>query len=98
MTKTLPPTPPMTHRIVVGTIAVLAGIWLVKDAGKDFQWVKFTPHSPEEVERRKRENVPMSMSMTEERTLEYTTEARERLRKLVEQQQDKEQQQATSKK
>lgn len=77
----------MTQRVIVGTLAVLAGIWLIKDSSKDFAWVKYTPHSDDEVERRKRDNVPLSMKMSDERTLEYTPEAQDRLLKLVEEKQ-----------
>jgi hypothetical protein len=80
------PTPPLINRIIVGTIAVIAGLYVIKDAGKDFEFIKFEPHSPEEVERRKREHVKFSMKTLETRTLEYTPEAKERLRKLVEDQ------------
>ncbi|MCH0628453.1 hypothetical protein JNB11_00465 [Kocuria palustris] len=69
---------PFTHRVVVSTLAVLAGIWVIKSLGSDFQWVKFEPHPPEEIERRQRENVPLKMLMADERTLEYTPEARKR--------------------
>lgn len=78
------PTPPLINRIIVGTLAVIAGIWVIKDAGKDFQFIKFEPHSEEEIERRKRDNVPMTMTHTDQRTLDYTPEAKERLKKLIE--------------
>lgn len=78
------PTPPLINRIIVGTIAVIAGIWVIKDAGKDFQFIKFEPHSPEEIQRRKDENIGMTMRLTDSRTLDYTPEAKARLKKLIE--------------
>lgn len=86
MAQKLPPTPPFIHRFVVGTIALAAGAYLLMDAGKDFEYIKFTPHSSEEVERRKRENIGLQIKQLETRTLDYTPEAKERLRGLVEQQ------------
>lgn len=85
MTQKLPPTPPFSHRLVVGTIALVAGLYLLMDAGKDFEYIKFTPHSPEEIERRKKEHVGLQIKQLDTRTLEYTPEAKERLRGLVEQ-------------
>lgn len=35
------PTPPFFQRVVVGTLAVLAGAYVLKDAGKDLEFVKF---------------------------------------------------------
>lgn len=45
----------MAHKFVVGTIAILLGGYVTYKAGSDFQFVRFEPHSPEEVARRKRE-------------------------------------------
>lgn len=85
MSQKLPPTPPFSHRFVVGTIALVAGLYLLMDAGKDFEYIKFTPHSPEETERRKKEHVGLQIKQLDTRTLDYTPEAKERLRGLVEQ-------------
>lgn len=74
----------MINRIIVGTLATIAGIYVMFDAGKDFQYIKFEPHLPEEIERRKREKVGFSMKSLDTRTLEYTPEAKERLKKLIE--------------
>ncbi|KAF6068984.1 hypothetical protein FOB64_003621 [Candida albicans] len=50
----------------------------------DFQFVKYTPHSPEEIERRKRENqTGISMKMSEELTLDLKPEAKQRIQKLL---------------
>ncbi|ODV81594.1 uncharacterized protein CANTADRAFT_44412 [Suhomyces tanzawaensis NRRL Y-17324] len=81
------PTPPFINRLIVGTIATIAGIYVIKDAGKDFEWIKFEPHSPDEIERRRKEGVGMKMKTLETRTLDYTPEAKERLKKLVEENQ-----------
>lgn len=82
----LPPLPPMIGRIIVATIATLLGGYVVYDTGKDFQFIKFEPHSPEEIERRKREKIGLQIKQLETRTLEYTPEAKQRLSKLVEEQ------------
>lgn len=74
----------MINRIIVGTLATIAGIYVMFDAGKDFQYIKFEPHLAEEIERRKREKIGFSMKSLETRTLEYTPEAKERLKKLIE--------------
>ena len=84
------PTPPFLQRVVVGTLAVLAGAYVLKDAGKDLEFVKFEPHTPEEIERRKRDGVHMTMKTLETRSLNYTPEAQERLRKLIEEKEQKE--------
>lgn len=84
------PTPPFIQRVVVGTLAVIAGAYVLKDAGKDFEFIKFEPHTAEEIERRKKEGVRMSMKSLETRTLDYTPEAKERLRKLIEEKEQKE--------
>lgn len=85
----LPPTPPFSHRLVVGTLAVFAGIWAFWDAGKDFEFVKFEPHTPEEIERRRREKVGLSIKHLDTRTLDYTPEAKERMHKLIQEQQSR---------
>lgn len=85
MSQKLPPTPPFSHRFVVGTIALVAGLYLLMDAGRDFEYIKFTPHSAEETERRKKEHVGLLIKQLDTRTLDYTPEAKERLRGLVEQ-------------
>lgn len=93
MPQKIPPTPPLIHRVIVGTVALIAGTWLLLDAGKDFEYIKFEPHSQEEIERRKKENVGIQIKHLESRTLDYTPEAKERLRKLIE---EKEQQKNVS--
>lgn len=80
----LPPQPSTFSRFVVATIATVLGGYVVYDTGKDFEFIKFQPHSPEEIERRKKENIGLSMKQLETSTLEYTPEAKERFRKLVE--------------
>ncbi|ODV64781.1 hypothetical protein HYPBUDRAFT_154128 [Hyphopichia burtonii NRRL Y-1933] len=85
-----PPTPPFWQRVVVGTLATIAGVYVMWDTGRDFEFVKFTPHLEEEIERRKRESIGMSMRHTDTRTLDYTPEAKERLKKLVEEKNAKE--------
>lgn len=75
---------PMSHKIIVGTIAILLGGYVTYKAGSDFQFVKYTPHSPEEIERRKRENqTGISMKMSEELTLDLKPEAKQRIQKLL---------------
>ncbi|EGV66349.1 hypothetical protein PSN45_003042 [Yamadazyma tenuis] len=80
----LPPSPPMIGRIIVATIATFAGAYVVYDTGKDFEFIKFEPRTSEEIEQRKKEHVGMSIKQLETRTLEYTPEARSRLKKLIE--------------
>lgn len=80
----VPPSPPFSHKVVVSTIAVFAGIYAFLRAGRDFQFIKYTPHLPEEVERRKKERIGLQMRHTDSRTLEYTPEAKERIRKGLE--------------
>lgn len=78
--------PPFSHRLVVGTFAVFAGAYVVWRTGKDFEFVKFEPYSEEEVERRKREKVPFSIRQLDSRTLDYTPEAKKRLKEYLAQQ------------
>lgn len=80
--------PPFAHRVVVGTLAVLAGAYVVYDTGKDFQFVKFEPHSEEEIARRKRDNVPMLMKHLETCTLDYTAEAKEKYKKALQKEEE----------
>lgn len=80
----LPPQPSFVSRAIVATIALFVGGYAAYDFGKDFEFVKFEPHSPEEVERRKREHIGLTMKQLETRTLDYTPEAKARLKKLVE--------------
>ena len=86
--------PSTFSRFVVATIATILGGYVVYDAGKDFEFVKFEPHSPEEVERRKREKIGISMKQLETSTLDYTPEAKERLRRLMEEKRAKDSQQS----
>lgn len=82
----------MTHKFVVGTIAIFLGGYVTYKAGSDFQFVKFEPHSPEEVARRKREKIPTRMEVLESATLDLTPEAKERIgRKLLMEQEKKRQ-------
>ncbi|EEQ36723.1 hypothetical protein FOB63_000796 [Clavispora lusitaniae] len=80
----LPPSSPISHKIVVGTIAVFAGVYAFWQTGKDFQFIKFEPRSEEEVERRKKEGLGLSIKQLETRTLDYTPEAKERIRRGLE--------------
>lgn len=80
----------MTHKFVVGTLAILLGGYVTYKTGSDFQFIKYEPHSPEEVARRKREKVPTRMEVLETATLDLTPEAKERIgRKLVMEQEKK---------
>lgn len=72
-------------RTLAGLAATAIGAYVVMDTGKDLEFVKYTPHSPQEVERRKRENVGMSLKQLETCTLDYKPEAKERLRRLMQQ-------------
>lgn len=85
MIQKLPPTPSFGHRFVVGTVALVAGLYLLMDAGKDFEYIRFTPHSPEEIERRKKEHVGLQIKQLDTRTLDYTPDAKDRLNELFEQ-------------
>lgn len=83
--------PPLLHRIIVGTVAVFAGGWVLWDTGKDFEFVKYTPHTPEEIERRKKDHQGLLIKHLETCTLDYTPEAKARLAKMVrEKEEDKE--------
>lgn len=77
----LPPSSPISHKIFVGTIAVCAGMYAFWQVGKDYEFVKFEPHLKEEVERRRREKVGISIQHLDTRTLDYTPEAKDRLRR-----------------
>ncbi|CAH6721236.1 hypothetical protein CLIB1444_05S06590 [[Candida] jaroonii] len=81
----LPPEPPLVGRIIVATLATFIGAYVAYDFGKDFEFVKFTPHSKEEIERRKRENIPLKMKSLDTMTLELKPEVKERMRALKEQ-------------
>lgn len=70
---------PMTHKFLIGTIAVLLGGYLTYKAGSDFQFIKYEPHSPEEVERRQREKIPLKMTVLDTTSLDLTPEAKERI-------------------
>lgn len=85
----LPPQPPLKGRVIVATIAVLLGGYVTYDAGKDFQFIKFEPHSAEEIERRKKEKVGLSIKHLETRTLDYTDEAKARMKQLIEEKNEK---------
>lgn len=65
---------------------MFAGAYVVWRTGKDFEFVKFEPYSEEEVERRKREKVPFSIRQLDSRTLDYTPEAKKRLKEYLAQQ------------
>lgn len=79
-----PPSAPMSHKLIVATIAMFVGMYAFNSVGKDFEFVKYTPHLPEEVERRRQERLGIQMRHTDSRTLEYTPEAKERIRKGLE--------------
>lgn len=85
----LPPGSPISHKIVVGSVAVAAGTWLFWQFAKDFQFVKFEPRSAEEIKKRQEENIPMSIKQLDTRTLEYTPEAKERLKRAIKEHNDK---------
>lgn len=70
-------------RTIAGLVATALGAYVVMDTGKDLEFVKYTPHSPQEVERRKKENVGMSLKQLETCTLDYKPEAKERLKRLM---------------
>ena len=80
---TLMSSPPFINRLIVGTLAVVTGAWVFWDTGKDFEFIKYTPHTPEEVEKRKREHKGLLIKHLETCTLDYTPEAKARLEKLV---------------
>lgn len=90
MPPKVPPTPPFSHRFIVGTLALMAGAYVLLDAGRDFEYIKFTPHSPDEIERRKREHLGLQIKQLDTRTLEYTPEAKARLDGLMNEKQIKE--------
>ncbi|EER30819.1 predicted protein [Candida tropicalis MYA-3404] len=73
---------PMINRFIVGTFAILLGGYVTYKSGSDFQFMKFTPHSPEEIERRKRENIGFSVKFTEDMTLDLTPEAKLKYEKM----------------
>lgn len=80
----LPPSAPFSHKLIVATIAMAVGMYAFNSVGKDFEFIKYTPHLPEEVERRKQERIGFQFRHTDSRTLEYTPEAKERIRKGLE--------------
>lgn len=80
----LSPSSPISHKIVVGTLAVCAGMYAFWTVGRDYQFVKFEPRLKEDIERRQKEGVGISIQHLETRTLDYTPEAKERLRKGLE--------------
>ncbi|QWU87446.1 hypothetical protein CA3LBN_001711 [Candidozyma haemuli] len=71
----LPPSSPISHKIVV--------------VGKDFQFVKFEPRSPEEIEKRRKEGTGLEIRSLETRSLEYTDEAKARLKRKFEESEKK---------
>lgn len=75
----------MSHRIIVGTIATTFGIYACWDAARDFELIKYTPYSAEEVEQRKREKKGLKITHLDVRTLDYTEEAKAKIRKIEEQ-------------
>lgn len=79
----VPKSSPFLHKVVVGTIATLVGAYAFWSVGRDFEFVKFEPHLAEEIERRKREHIPTQMKQSEVRTLDYTPEAKARIRKKM---------------
>lgn len=89
MTK-LPPTPPFSHRLIVGSVAVVTGIYAFWQVGKDYEFIKKEPRSPEEIEERRKQHLGLQIKHLETRTLEYTPEAKQRLRAMMEQKQKEE--------
>ena len=79
-TMKLPPSSPMSHKVVVGTLATVVGAYAFWQVGRDFQFVKFEPRSPEEIEKRRKEGVGLEIRSLETRLLEYTPEAKARMR------------------
>lgn len=81
----LPPSSPISHKIAVGTIAVFAGVYAFWQTGKDFQFIKYEPRSQEEIEQRKKEGLGFEIKHLESRTLDYTPEAKQRMKKEFDQ-------------
>lgn len=75
---------PFVQRVVVSTIALVVGAYATYDFSRDFEFIKYTPHLDEEVERRKREGARMSMRQLDTCTLDYKPEAKERLQSIHE--------------
>lgn len=73
---------PFSHRVIVSTLAVLIGSYVVYDNSRDLQLVSYKPFSEEEVARRKREGASMTMKTLDSCTLDYTPEAKEKFRKM----------------
>lgn len=76
----LPPSSPISHKIVVSTIATVIGCYAFWQVAKDFQLVKFEPRLEEDVQKRKKEGLGIEMHQLDTRTLDYTPEAKKRLR------------------
>lgn len=76
----LPPSSPISHKFVVSTIAVAIGSYAFWQIAKDFQLVKFEPRLEEDVQKRKKEGLGIEMHQLDTRTLDYTPEAKKRLR------------------
>lgn len=85
MPPDLPKGPPFWQRLIVGTAAVGLGVYAFLDALKEFELIKFTPFSEEEIAQRKLENRKLSIRQLEQVTLDYTPEAKEKFRKRAEQ-------------
>ncbi|GEQ66481.1 hypothetical protein JCM33374_g144 [Metschnikowia sp. JCM 33374] len=79
----LPQGSPFSHKVVVSTLAICVGIFGFWQTAKDFQFIKYEPRSPEEVEMRRRENIGLQIKHLETRTLDYTPEAKARLSKKL---------------
>lgn len=79
----LPQGSPLSHKVVVSTLAIAVGIFGFWLTAKDFQFIKYEPRSPEEVEIRKRENIGLQIKHLETRTLDYTPEAKARIAKKI---------------
>ncbi|KAF8003201.1 hypothetical protein OXX80_003532 [Metschnikowia pulcherrima] len=75
----LPQGSPFSHKVVVSTIAIGVGILGFWQTAKDFEFIKYEPRSPEEIEIRRRENIGLQIKHLETRTLDYTPEAKARL-------------------
>lgn len=84
---------PLAHRIVVSTLAGMAGTYLVYHLSRDFEFVRYEPFLEEEVERRKRAGTGLTMRTLNECTLDLKPEAKDKFRAMQriknEQEQDK---------
>lgn len=90
-------TVPMAHKLIGGTLATVIGGWAFWKAGRDFEFIKFEPRSPEEIEKLKEQGFHLLMKQGDSRNLDYTPEAKERLRQSMKEIHEKQQQSKESK-